>query len=303
MSTEQGQPPSIAFIGLGVMGLPMAQNLVAAGYPVTGFNRSPARLEELAAAGGRRGASIAETVGEADVVITMLPDTPDVSAVLQGPDGVFACARAGTVVVEMSTIAPGAARDLAAAAQSGGLGFLDAPVSGGESGAIEGTLSVMIGGEAPTLAQVHPVLDVLGSTIVHVGPAGAGQTVKAANQLIVAGTIQVVAEALTFLDAHQVDLHTACSVLAGGLAGNRILDRKSAGMIAHDFQPGFRAELHHKDLGILTEAARQAGVVIPVGALTAQLMASLCAQGKGQLDHSALLLAIEQLSGRDGASA
>ena len=296
-ATPAGQP-SIAVIGLGVMGLPMAQNLVAAGYPVTGFNRSSGRLDELVAAGGTRGGSIADTVGTADVIITMLPDAPDVAAVLQGPDGVLSNARPGAAVIEMSTIAPRVARELAAAATDSGLAFLDAPVSGGESGAIEGTLSIMVGGPAQTVASVRPVLDVLGATIVHVGPAGAGQTVKAANQLIVAGTIQVVAEALTFLDAHEIDLETACSVLAGGLAGNRILDRKAGAMIGHDFRPGFRAELHHKDLGILTAAAREAGVVIPVGALTAELMASLCAQGMGELDHSALLLAVEQLSGR-----
>lgn len=290
--------PSIAVIGLGVMGLPMAQNLLAAGYPVTGFNRSPGRLDELVAAGGRRGTSIAAVAGMADVVLTMLPDAPDVRAVLHGPDGVFSNARPGTVVAEMSTIAPRVARELAGAAADSGLAYLDAPVSGGQTGAIEGTLSIMVGGEAQTLARVHPVLEVLGATIAHVGPAGAGQTVKAANQLIVAGTIQVVAEALTFLDAHEIDLETACSVLAGGLAGNRILDRKAGAMIAHDFQPGFRAELHHKDLGILTAAAREAGVVMPVGALAAELMAALCAQGMGHLDHSALLLTVEQLSGR-----
>ena len=296
-ATPAGQP-AIAVIGLGVMGLPMAQNLVTAGYPVTGFNRSSGRLDELAASGGARGGSIADAVGSADVIITMLPDAPDVTAVLQGSDGVFSHARGGAAVIEMSTIAPRVARELAAAATDSGMAFLDAPVSGGESGAIEGTLSIMVGGPAHTLAGVRPVLDVLGATIAHVGPAGAGQTVKAANQLIVAGTIQVVAEALTFLDAHEIDLETACSVLAGGLAGNRILDRKAGAMIAHDFRPGFRAELHHKDLGILTAAAREAGVVIPVGALTAELMASLCAQGRGELDHSALLLAVEQLSGR-----
>ena len=301
-ATSMGQP-SIAVIGLGVMGLPMAQNLVTAGYSVTGFNRSPGRLDELVTAGGGGSESIAAAVHAADVVITMLPDAPDVTAVLDGPEGVFAHARPGAVVIEMSTIAPRVARELAVTAHSRGLSFLDAPVSGGESGAIDGTLSIMVGGDAQTLAQVDQVLDVLGATIVHVGPAGAGQTVKAANQLIVAGTIQVVAEALTFLDAHEIDQETACSVLAGGLAGNRILDRKAAGMIAHDFQPGFRAELHHKDLGILTTAAREAGVVMPMGALAAQLMATLCAQGLGQLDHSALLLTVEQLSGRTAATA
>lgn len=300
-STQQGTP-AIAVIGLGVMGLPIARNLLAAGYQVTGVNRSPARVTELVEAGGSRAESPRGAATAADIIITMLPDAPDVSAVLLGPDGVFAHARPGTVVVEMSTIAPRVARELAGAAEEAGLGFLDAPVSGGQAGAVEGTLSIMVGGQADVLERVRGVLEVLGSTIVHVGAAGAGQTVKAANQLIVAGTIQLVAEALTFLDAHDIDLDTACSVLAGGLAGNRILDRKAAAMIAHDFAPGFRAELHHKDLGILTAAAREAGVVIPAGALAAQLMASLCARGYGHLDHSALLLGLEQLSGRGPAA-
>jgi len=301
VSTAEATPmPSVTVIGLGVMGLPMARNLVTAGYSVTGYNRSSGRLDELVAAGGSRAANVADAVSGADIIITMLPDAPDVSAVLLGPDGVFANARPGTVVLDMSTIAPRASRELAAAAQESGLEFLDAPVSGGEAGAIEGVLSIMVGGSAAVLDRARPVLEVLGSTIAHVGPAGAGQTVKAANQLIVAGTIQVVAEALTLLDAYELDLETACAVLAGGLAGNRILDRKSAAMIAHDFEPGFRAELHHKDLGILSEAAREAGVVIPVGALAAQLMSALCAQGQGHLDHSALLLNVEKLSGRGG---
>jgi 2-hydroxy-3-oxopropionate reductase len=176
--------------------------------------------------------------------------------------------------------------------------MVDAPVSGGEAGAVEGSLSIMVGGDADDVAAARPVLEAVGTTIVHVGPAGSGQTVKAANQLIVAGTIELVAEALVFLEAHGVDTQAAVQVLAGGLAGNRILDRKAAGMIAREFRPGFRVDLHHKDLGIVTAAAREAGVAIPVGALVAQLMGALRAEGHGSLDHSALLLLVEQLSGR-----
>jgi 2-hydroxy-3-oxopropionate reductase len=187
---------------------------------------------------------------------------------------------------------------LAKEAVAAGLRALDAPVSGGEQGAIDGSLSIMIGGESDDVALARPVLDAVGTTIVHVGPAGSGQTVKAANQLIVAGTIQLVAEALVFLEAHEVDTEAAVAVLAGGLAGNRILDRKAASMAARTFEPGFRVDLHHKDMGIVTAAAREAGVAIPLGALTAQLMGSLKAQGHGSLDHSALLLIVEQLSGR-----
>jgi 2-hydroxy-3-oxopropionate reductase len=282
----------IAFIGLGIMGLPMATNLVRAGYDVQAYNRSPRSFE------GTLAESIAEAVTGAEVIITMLPDSPDVSAVVLGSSGVLAAAAEGALLIDMSSIAPATAREVAAAAAEVGVRALDAPVSGGEQGAIDGALSIMVGGAAEDVEAARSVLDVLGSTVVHVGPSGSGQLVKAANQLIVAGTIELVAEALTFLSAYGVDLDPAVEVLAGGLAGNRILDRKAAGMIRHELQPGFRIDLHHKDLGIVLDSAREAGVVIPVGALVAQLMASARAQGHGDLDHSALILGVEQLSGR-----
>jgi 2-hydroxy-3-oxopropionate reductase len=280
----------IAFIGLGIMGLPMATNLVRAGHDVWAFNRSPRSFE------GTLAGSVAEAVTEADMIITMLPDSPDVSAVVLGEDGVLASAGKGALLIDMSSIAPATAASVAAAASSVGVRALDAPVSGGEQGAIDGTLSIMVGGSFEDFEAARVVFDVLGSTVVHVGPAGSGQTVKAANQLIVAGTIGLVAEALTFLAAHSVDLEPAVEVLAGGLAGNRILDRKAAGMIAHTFEPGFRIDLHHKDLGIVIDSARAVGTAIPLGAVTAQLMAAARAQGHGSLDHSALLLVIESLS-------
>jgi 2-hydroxy-3-oxopropionate reductase len=282
----------IAFVGLGIMGLPMATNLVTAGYDVHAYNRSPREFT------GTLAGSIADAVRDADVIVTMLPDSPDVEAVVLGPDGVLATAREGALLIDMSSIAPATARAVAAAAAEVGVRALDAPVSGGEQGAIEGALSIMVGGATEDFEAARPVLETLGSTVVHVGPAGSGQTVKAANQLIVAGTIELVAEALTFLDAHSVDLEPAVQVLAGGLAGNRILDRKAASMIRHEFTPGFRINLHHKDLRIVTDSARDAGVVIPLGALVAQLMASARARGLGDLDHSALLLGVENLSGR-----
>jgi 2-hydroxy-3-oxopropionate reductase len=288
----------IAFIGLGIMGLPMAVNLVEAGYVVRGYNRSPGKAARLAAAGGVAADSIAEAVDGADVIITMLPDSPDVEAVVLGNDGVLAAARPGALLIDMSSIAPATVRKIAAAAAEVGVRALDAPVSGGEQGAIDAALSIMVGGAAEDVEAARPVLAVLGATVIHVGPSGSGQLVKAANQLIVAGTIELVAEALTFLDAYDVDLEPAVEVLAGGLAGNRILDRKAAGMIRHELKPGFRIDLHHKDLGIVLDSAREAGVVIPVGAVVAQLMASARAQGNGELDHSALILGVEQLSGR-----
>ena len=286
---------TIGFIGLGIMGSPMAANLVKAGFEVTGHTRSRPGLDRLAAAGGRPAGSIAEAVSGADAVITVLPDAPDVEAVLLGPDGVFAHAEPGALVIDMSTISPGAARALAQRRR-----MLDAPVSGGERGAIEGKLSIMVGGAADDFAAARPVFAAMGTTIVHVGPSGAGQTVKAANQLVVAGTIQLVAEAIVLLEASGVDAAAGLRVLAGGLAGSTVLDRKAASMLARDFTPGFRVDLHHKDLGIVLEAARSAGAVVPVGALVAQLMAALRARGDGGLDHTALLGLTEVLSGRGG---
>jgi 2-hydroxy-3-oxopropionate reductase len=289
---------TVAFVGLGIMGGPMAVNLVRAGFDVVGYNRSPEKVRRFQEHGGRGAASLAEAVRDADVVVTMVPDSPDVEALAQGEEGIYTTARPGTLHVDMSTIRPDVARRLAAAGRERGLRVLDAPVSGGEQGAVEGTLSVMVGGEAADVADARPVLEAVGRTVVHVGPAGAGQTVKAANQLIVAGTLELVAEAVVFLEAAGVDTGAAVEVLAGGLAGSAILERKAPAMLARDFTPGFRVALHHKDMGIVTSAAREAGVVIPLGAVVAQLLASLQAQGDGGLDHSALLRLVEQLSGR-----
>jgi 2-hydroxy-3-oxopropionate reductase len=290
---------TVAVIGLGVMGAPMAANLIDAGYDVVGFNRSPAKVAAHVARGGRGASSIAEAVDGADVVLTVLPDAPDVERVVTAEDGVFAEAKPGALWIDSSTIRPDAAVRLAAVARDSGIRPLDAPVSGGEVGAVNGTLSVMVGGDAADFEAARPVLDAVGSTIVHVGPAGAGQVVKAANQLIVAGTLGLVAEALVFLDAHGVDAEAAVEVLSGGLAGSRVLELKAPNMLARQYAPGFRVDLHHKDLGIVTAAAREAGVAIPLGATAAQLMGALRAQGYGDLDHSALHLLIETLSGRE----
>lgn len=289
---------TIAFIGLGIMGSPMSANLARAGFEVAGFNRTPAKAAALVEAGGKAAASIAEAAGGADVIALMLPDTPDVVAVLTGPGGVFEHARPGSLVIDFSTIRPDTTIELASQAAQHGLRILDAPVSGGEAGAKAATLSIMVGGEPEAFAQARPVFDAVGKTIVLVGPHGAGQTVKAANQLIVGGTIELVAEALVFLEAHGVDTSAAFDVLAGGLAGSRVLEQKRPNMLGRNFAPGFRIDLHHKDLGIVIEAARQAGVVIPLGAVTAQLMVAARAAGDGNLDHSALLRVVEQLSGR-----
>ena len=289
----------IGFIGLGIMGGPMALNLVKAGFEVYGYNRSCPALDRLVRGGGKAAGSIAEATNGADAFITMLPDSPDVEQVALGSGGIFENARRGLLYIDMSTIRPALARTLTKAGVAKGVRVLDAPVSGGEQGAIEGSLSIMVGGEPDDFAAARPIFEALGKTVVHVGGAGAGQTVKAANQLIVAGTIELVAEAIVLLEAARVDTEAAVRVLAGGLAGNRILERKAGGMLARQFKPGFRVELHHKDLGIAQEGARELGVVLPLTALTTQLMASLKAQGYGSLDHTALLKLVEQLSGRD----
>lgn len=289
---------TVGVIGLGVMGAPIAANLVRAGYDVIGYNRTPAKTERLVAAGGRAATDVAGATAGADVVITVLPDTPDVERVVLGDGGVFAHARPDLIYIDASTIRPDAAARLAEQGRARGIRVLDAPVSGGEKGAVDGTLSIMVGGSAEDFAAARPVFEAIGQTIVHVGPPGAGQTVKAANQLIVAGVIGVVAEAITFLEAYGVDTAAAVKVLRGGAAGSAILDRKADSMLIRDFTPGFRAALHHKDLGIVQSAAREAGVVLPLGTAVAQLMASLTAQGYGDLDHTALLHLIETLSGR-----
>jgi 2-hydroxy-3-oxopropionate reductase len=289
---------NIGFIGLGIMGAPMAANLLRAGYPVTGFNRSAPAMERLEREGGRRAASIADAVAGADVVITMLPDSPDVEAVALGAGGVIEHARAGALYIDMSTVRPQTARLLAETGAARGVRVLDAPVSGGEPGAIEGKLSIMAGGAEEDFAAARPVFDVLGATVTRVGPAGAGQLVKAANQLVVGGTYALVAEALVLLEASGVDGGRGLDVLAGGLAGSRVLDLKREGMLNREFTPGFRIDLHHKDMGIAVAAARDAGVSLPMTGLVAQLLAAGRAQGYGSLDHSALLKVIENLSGR-----
>jgi 2-hydroxy-3-oxopropionate reductase len=290
---------TVAFIGLGIMGGPMAANLVTAGFDVTGYNRSPEKVKTLVEAGGRGADSAAEAVRDADVIITIVPDSPDVEEVTGGDDGIFAHAKAGALYIDMSSIRPDVAVRVAQAGRDAGLRVLDAPVSGGETGAIEGSLSIMVGGEPEDVEAARPVLDALGKTIVHVGPAGSGQTVKAANQLIVAANIEVLAEAVVFLEAYGVDTKAALEVLGGGLAGSTVLQRKGPNMLAREFAPGFRLALHHKDLGIVTSAAREAGVVIPLGAVVSQLVAALVARGDGGLDHSGLLKLVTELSGRD----
>ncbi|MEV6206649.1 2-hydroxy-3-oxopropionate reductase [Kitasatospora sp. NPDC051914] len=288
----------IAFIGLGIMGSPMAANLVKAGHHVTGYNLTQPQIDALVAAGGHGATGIADAVKDAEVVITMVPADPQVEEVILGEGGVLENVQPGTLVIDMSSITPQTSIKVDAAARAKGVRTLDAPVSGGEAGAIEAVLSIMVGGAAEDFAEAKPLFDALGTTVIHVGPAGAGQTVKAANQLIVAVNIQVLAEAVVFLENAGVDLQAALEVLGGGLAGSTVLNRKRANMLNREFAPGFRIDLHHKDMGIVTDAARAVGAALPVGAVVAQLVASARANGDGALDHSALLRGVERLSGR-----
>lgn len=292
---------TIAFIGLGIMGSPMAVHLAKAGHTVTGYNRSPHRTADLVSAGGSAADSIAKAVAGADIVAVMVPDSPDVRDVLTGAGGVFENARPGTLIIDFSSIRPDVSIELANQAQEHGLRLIDAPVSGGEAGAKNAALSIMIGGAAEDVDRARPVLETVGKTIVHVGPNGSGQTVKAANQLIVAGNIALLAEAIVFLEAYGVDTAAAVEVLGGGLAGSAVLDQKAQQMLDRSFDPGFRIELHHKDLGILTNAAREAGVVTLLGSVVAQLMASAKINGDGGLDHSGLFRTIARLSGEEKA--
>ncbi|RCK71330.1 2-hydroxy-3-oxopropionate reductase [Desertihabitans brevis] len=296
----------IGFIGLGIMGAPMARHLVAAGHEVVGHNRSAPAVEAFVAAGGLAAAPD-ELAATSDALVLVLPDGPDVEAVLFGDgsvdpggtaaDGVADHLRPGTLVVDCSTIAPETARSAAARLGRRGVRYVDAPVSGGESGAVAGTLAVMMGGTADDVAAAEEVVAPFAGSTAHVGPVGSGQLVKAANQVLVAGNIAVLAEALSLLRRTGVDLDAALAVLGGGLAASRVLELKAPKMLAGDLAPGFRLDLHHKDLKIALGAAERAGVGLPLTGTVTQLVLGLRAAGDGSLDHAALVRAIERLSG------
>jgi 2-hydroxy-3-oxopropionate reductase len=288
--------PTIGFIGLGIMGGPMAANLRQAGYPLVVHNRSRAKVDEFVKEGGEAAATPKEAAERSEVVITMLPDSPDVEQVYLGDDGVIAGTSAGRLLIDMSSVAPATARTVAKAAEETGAEALDAPVSGGDVGAREGTLSIMVGGPEEAFERARPIFDVLGKTIVHVGGAGAGQTAKTCNQMLVAITIEAVSEALVLASKAGVDPERLIEVLSGGLAGNRVMEVRRRNFLEHDFTPGFKLELHHKDLGIALRTARELGVFVPTTAIVDQMLAALQAGGDGGLDHSALLTLIERES-------
>jgi len=288
---------SIGFIGLGIMGKPMARNLLQAGRALVVNNRSRAAVDELVAAGALAAGSPREVAQQTNIIITMLPDSPDVAAVVEGPDGILAGAQAGHVLLDMSTISPVVAQRLAQAAAAKGVTMLDAPVSGGDKGAIAGTLSIMVGGDEATFERMQPIFAVMGKTIVRVGESGAGQVVKACNQVVVALTIEAVSEALVLGSKAGVDPAKILQVLGGGLAGNRVMELRGPNFLQHSFAPGFKARLHQKDLSIALAAGHAYGVPLPSTALVDQLFQALAVAGKGDLDHSALLTVLEGMAG------
>ncbi len=286
---------AVGFIGLGIMGRPMAKNLMDAGYELVLQNRSPEKAEELVKEGNATVAGSPREVAEAcDVVITMLPDSPDVEAVVAGEDGVLEGIRDGALLVDMSTISPVVTEELSEKVRERGASMLDAPVSGGDVGAIEGALSIMVGGSEEDFERARPLFDVMGKVATHVGPIGAGQVVKACNQIVVALTIEAVSEALVLGSRGGVAPEKLVEALSGGLAGSAVMEAKKEKFFSHDFEPGFRIELHHKDLGIALAAGREYGVALPVTAIVDQMLEASKAKGRGDRDHSALLTLLEE---------
>jgi 2-hydroxy-3-oxopropionate reductase len=287
---------TIGFIGLGIMGKPMAHNLLKAGYSLIVFDRHPETTAELVASGASSSKHMQEIAAKSDILITMLPDSPQVEEVLTNPEGVLAGTHQGLIVIDMSTISPVVTRRIADQLAQRGVAMLDAPVSGGDKGAIAGTLSIMVGGNEAVFSRCLPVFQALGKTIVYVGESGSGQVVKACNQVVVALTIEAVSEALVLGSKSGVDPAKILQVLGGGLAANKVMELRGEGMLHHNFAPGFRIRLHHKDLGIALATGRAFGVPLPVTALVDQMFASMEVSGDGDLDHSALLTYLEELA-------
>ncbi len=290
-------PERVGFIGLGIMGRPMAKNLLKAGYPLVVHNRSRKAVDELAGMGATAAPSPREVAGQSDIVITMLPNSPDVDLVALGANGIIDGARPGTVLADMSTISPIVSQRVAAGLKAKGMEMLDAPVSGGEKGAIEATLSIMVGGEQAVFDRVLPIFQAMGKTITRLGPIGSGGFVKLANQIIVAINLTAIAEALVLATKAGLDLELAIRALSGGLAGSRCLDQKGPNYLAHTYNPGFKIDLHFKDLGLIMEAGRALGVPLPTTALVQELFSALRVKGRGGLDHSGVITLFEDLAG------
>ena len=286
----------VGFIGLGIMGKPMARNLLKSGHPLIVHSRSRAPVDELVGAGAADGKSPRGVAQQSDIVITMLPDSPDVQQVVLGRDGVLEGIRPGSVLVDMSTISPLVTQEIANAVTAKGAQMLDAPVSGGEKGAIEATLSIMVGGPEPVFTRVRPVFETLGKNVVHIGGAGAGQVTKACNQIVVALTIQAVSEALVLAAKAGVDPAKVRQALLGGFAQSRILDVHGQRMLERNFKPGFRVRLHQKDLNIALSTGKALGVPLPATAVVQEAFTALRGLERSDWDHSALVTLIEELA-------
>jgi 2-hydroxy-3-oxopropionate reductase len=287
-------PEKVGFVGLGIMGKPMARNLMRAGYELVLYNRTRSKAKELAREGGAEVATdLEEVVQRSGVVFTMLPSPREVREIVAGEGGLLEGAGEGSLIVDMSTSSPVLARELARLARARGVGMLDAPVSGGDVGAEEGTLSIMAGGTAEDFQRAKPLFEAMGETVVHVGSSGTGQVVKAANQIVVALAIEAVSEALVLGSKGGVAPEKILDVLSGGLAANKVMEVKRDKLLEHDFAPGGKVEFHRKDLVIALEAGREYGVALPVAAVVCQMFEALMAKGRGGWDHSALLTVVE----------
>lgn len=289
--------PVVGFIGLGIMGKSMALNLRKADYPLVVHNRSRGAVDELAAAGASPATSSREVAERSDVILFCLPDSPDVVAVVRGENGVFAGTRPGQIIVDHSTISPAVTRELAAEAAALGVEWLDAPISGGDVGARTATLSIMVGGSSEALEQVMPLMEAMGKTITYMGPVGAGQTIKATNQIICSLHYAAMAEGLLLAEKAGLDLEKALRVLTGGYANSRILEVRGPKAIVGDFEPGFKAGLHLKDMKIALDSARDLDLPIPFTALAAQFYQAIINRGEGDLDASALMRELARLNG------
>ncbi len=287
----------IGFIGLGIMGGGMAHNLLKAGFDVTVWNRTAVRMEPLVAAGAKAGSSPADVAAQSDVILVCVSDTPDVEAVILGADGVIESAKAGSLVVDHSTISPTATKAIAAQLSAKGVHMLDAPISGGSEGAAKGTLSIMVGGDAGQFERALPVFQAMGKTITHVGGTGAGQTVKLVNQILVVVTMLGVAEALLFAEAGGLDLAKTLTAVSGGAAGSWSLSNRGPQMVQRDWRPGFTIDLQQKDLRLVLEAADQFGVPTLGTGMVFQLYRTLQQQGLGGDGNHALVKALENLAG------
>ena len=286
---------TIGFIGLGIMGTPMSTHLLQAGYPLVVYDVVADAMPPLVELGAKAGTSARDVAAQAEVVISMVPDSPDVEKVYLSADGVLAGARRGTLLIDMSTISPTTAIAVARAAAAKGCPMLDAPVSGGDVGAQNATLSIMVGGESAVFERARPILEVMGTPVL-CGDSGAGQTVKACNQIQVALNFIGMAEALVLGAKAGVDPAIIVQVLSGGYAQNRVMDVRGPRIVRGDFAPGFRSRFHYKDLNIIREAARAYGCALPASALAHELFSAMQAHGWGDLDHSAVIKVIEQLS-------